>query len=231
MTSGRHSTPGGFPEAHDSGTDSGADGRKPKADKELVRPSMAGVYVRHRFADHRHEGLGRRLCYTVSVVDTPGAKYGPAAHEPIAVYAGYGNTPDATGFKFIAWSLVEEIEHFAAGSLDLAHQGRSPRNACGIPGRRRSAHRSPSRRGQNGHNRDRGRDGLPLCCLGPWSDNGVWKGAQGGADILTGRISGASLLRCWWRAWARLPGSSRPCLRPEGVPIKRLGRDGETEDD
>jgi hypothetical protein len=71
---------------------------------------MAGVYVRHRFADHRHEGLGRRLCYTVSVVDTPGAKYGPAAHEPIAVYAGYGNTPDATGFKFIAWSLVEEID-------------------------------------------------------------------------------------------------------------------------
>jgi hypothetical protein len=58
----------------------------------------------------------------IAAVDTPSVKYRPAAHEPIAVYAGYGNNPDATGFNFIAWFLVEEIELFAAGSLDLARR-------------------------------------------------------------------------------------------------------------
>jgi hypothetical protein len=58
----------------------------------------------------------------IAAVDTPSVKYRPAAHKPIAVYAGYGNTPDATGFKFIAWFMVEEIELFAAGSLDLARR-------------------------------------------------------------------------------------------------------------
>ena len=53
-------------------------------------------------------------------VDTPSIKYRPAEHEPIAVYAGYGDVPHLTGFKFIAWFLIEEIELFAANSSDLA---------------------------------------------------------------------------------------------------------------
>lgn len=56
----------------------------------------------------------------VAGVDTPSVKYRPASREPIAVYAGYGSLPDVTGFKFIAWFLIDEIELFAADSSDLA---------------------------------------------------------------------------------------------------------------
>ena len=57
---------------------------------------------------------------SVAGVDTPSVKYHPAKHEPIAVYAGFGSIPDVTGFKFISWFLIEEIELFAANSSDLA---------------------------------------------------------------------------------------------------------------
>jgi hypothetical protein len=80
-----------------------------------------GVYIQYRFVDYYYKGLGRYLYYTVSVVDTPGTKYGPTTYKPIATYTSYSNMPDTTGFKFIAWSLVEEIELFAASSLDLAY--------------------------------------------------------------------------------------------------------------
>lgn len=58
----------------------------------------------------------------IAAVDTPSVKYRPGAHDLIAVFAGYGDTSDVTGFKFIAWFLAEEIELFAAGSRDLARK-------------------------------------------------------------------------------------------------------------
>jgi hypothetical protein len=57
-----------------------------------------------------------------ATVDTPSVKYNPAEHEPIAVYAGYGADPDKTGFKFVSWFFIEEIELFAANSVDLARK-------------------------------------------------------------------------------------------------------------
>ncbi|KAK4099607.1 hypothetical protein N658DRAFT_560326 [Parathielavia hyrcaniae] len=60
-------------------------------------------------------------------VDTPSVKYHPGKHQPIAVYAAYGNEPDKKGFKFVAWFLVDEIELFAADSVDLARKMRHKR--------------------------------------------------------------------------------------------------------
>lgn len=50
-------------------------------------------------------------------VDTPSVKYQPAEHKPIAVFS---TKPKNIGFSFIAWFLVEEVELFAAHSVDLA---------------------------------------------------------------------------------------------------------------
>ncbi|KAH6641033.1 hypothetical protein F5144DRAFT_641677 [Chaetomium tenue] len=55
-------------------------------------------------------------------VDTPSIKYTPVFVDPLAVFAGYRNDSNSTGFKFVAWFLIEEIELFAANSLDLARK-------------------------------------------------------------------------------------------------------------
>jgi hypothetical protein len=58
----------------------------------------------------------------LATVDTPSVKYSPAEQNPIAVFAGYGLDPGKTGFKFVSWFLVEEIELFVANSDDLARK-------------------------------------------------------------------------------------------------------------
>lgn len=55
-------------------------------------------------------------------VDTPSVKYAPVSDDPIAVFAGYKSDSNSSGFKFVAWFFIEEIELFAANSLDLARK-------------------------------------------------------------------------------------------------------------
>ncbi|KAL2130051.1 hypothetical protein VTI74DRAFT_6945 [Chaetomium olivicolor] len=49
-------------------------------------------------------------------VDTPSIKYAPTRKQAVAVYM---NSSVKSGFKFIAWFAIEEVELFAAKSVDL----------------------------------------------------------------------------------------------------------------
>jgi hypothetical protein len=88
--------------------------------------NIAGLILPGEWMAKDHEGP------EFASVDTASVKYAPAAHDPIAVFAGYGNDPDATGFKFVAWFLIEEIELFAPNSVDLARKMRDEKWAADI---------------------------------------------------------------------------------------------------
>jgi len=88
--------------------------------------NIAGLIIPGEWMPENHESP------EFASVDTPSVKYAPAAHDPIAVFAGYGNNPDVTGFKFVAWFLIEEIELFAPNSVDLARKMRDEKWAADI---------------------------------------------------------------------------------------------------
>ncbi|KAH6850674.1 hypothetical protein B0I37DRAFT_404448 [Chaetomium sp. MPI-CAGE-AT-0009] len=67
---------------------------------------IASLVLPGDFREHRH----------------PQYQIPPTSEDPIAVFAGYKCGSNASGFKFVAWFLIEEIELFAANSVALARK-------------------------------------------------------------------------------------------------------------